>query len=452
VTRLVGMIVFFAALVAALVGLSYAFYVLAGLLAVGFAALGVPAQWGAAVANLLTLMLVVLMIPGSLLSVAERKWSALIQNRVGCNRIRVFGSALGGIPFLVADALKMLTKERFTPDLRSKFLFDLAPVLAFAPVFALFGIVPIGAPVPLGAIRDVGGALSQVPIALQVASPDAGLLYLFAIASLAVYGTSLAGWSSNNKLALLGSVRAASQMIGYEVSLGLSLVGTMLAYRTLRLEEMVAAQGAPVLGALPAWGILLQPVGFLVFFASAFAETKRAPFDLPEGESEIVGYFVEYSGMQFGLMFLSEFVEIVVLSGIVAAVFLGGGSALFWDGWLRAHLTPLWAASVGAGIFLAKMIALMWLQLTIRWLLPRFRYDQIQTLCWKILLPVSIANVFVTAVAVLLDPSLALLAGIGLACLVAIGAITVAASRAPGAAAGHGDADHGPAAHAAAGH
>src|SRR5512138_1543995 len=433
------MIVFLAGLFAALVGLSYAFYLFAGLLAVAFAGIGAPAEWGATIANLVTLMLVVLMIPGSLLSVAERKWSALIQNRMGCNRITVFGSSLGGIPFLVADALKMLTKERFTPDLRTKFLFDLAPVLAFAPVFALFAIVPVGAPVPLAAIVGAEGALGRTAISLQVASPDAGLLYLFAISSLAVYGTSLAGWSSNNKLALLGSVRAASQMIGYEVSLGLSLVGTMIAYQSLRLEDMTAAQGSFL-----SMGLLLQPVGFLVFFASAFAETKRAPFDLPEGESEIVGYFVEYSGMQFGLMFLSEFVEIVVLSGVITAVFLGGGNSLFFDGWLRTHLTPLWAASVGAGIFLAKMIALMWLQLTIRWLLPRFRYDQIQKLCWKILLPVSIANVFVTAVAVLLDPSLGLLALIGAAELVAIGAVTVAAGRgAPSSAhaaeQGHGD-------------
>ena len=212
-TRRIGMTVFLVAFLAALVGISYAFYLLAGVLALGFARLGAPAQWGATIANLVTLMLVVLMIPGSLLSVAERKWSALIQNRVGCNRIQVFGSSLGGIPFLVADALKMLTKERFTPDLRTKFLFDLAPVLAFSPIFALFAIVPVGEAIPLGRIfssapPDVAGAR----IGLQVASPDAGLLYLFAISSLAVYGTSLAGWASNNKLALLGSVRAASRL------------------------------------------------------------------------------------------------------------------------------------------------------------------------------------------------------------------------------------------------
>jgi len=449
VTRLVGMIVFFGALLAGLCGLAWAFYLFAGWLALVFARNGAPPEWGAAVANLLTLNVVVLMVPGSLLSVAERKWSALIQNRVGCNRIRFFGTSAGGMWFLLADALKMLTKERFTPGNRTKFLFDLAPVLAFAPIFALFAIVPVGAGIPLGKIVEAEGALGQVSVALQLANPDAGLLYLFAIASLSVYGTSLAGWSSNNKFALLGSVRAASQMISYEVSLGLSLVGTMIAFRTLRLEEMVAAQGQAVLGPVPALGILLQPIGFLVFFASAFAETKRAPFDLPEGESEIVGYFVEYSGMQFGLMFLSEFVEIVVLSGIVTAVFLGGSHPVLFEGWLKANLSPLWFASVGAGVFLAKMMVLMWLQLTIRWLLPRFRYDQIQKLCWKILLPVSIVNVFVTGAAVLLDPSLELLAWIGLASLVAIGAITAAAGRAPQP---HAGAAHADAAHAAAGH
>ncbi len=446
-TRLVGMIVVLAALLAGLVGLAWLFYLAAGALAVLFARMGVPAQFGAAIANLLTLMLVVVMISATLLTIAERKWSALIQNRIGCNRIRVFGSSLAGIPFFIADAVKMLTKERFQPALSTRFLFNLAPVLSFAPIFALFAIIPVGPEVPLRAVVGAEGALGQIGVALQVAAPDAGLLYLFAISSLAVYGTSLAGWASNNKLALLGGVRASSQMIGYEVSLGLSLVGTMIAYRTLRLEEMVVAQGQAVIGLVPALGILLQPVGFLVFFASAFAETKRAPFDLPEGESEIVGYFLEYSGMQFGLMMLAEFVEIVVLSAVITAVFLGGWHPILFEGWLRANLTPLAFAAVAGGAFLAKMIVVMWIQLTIRWLLPRFRYDQIQKVCWKILLPVSLVNVFVTGAAVLLDPSLRLLAWIGIGTLVAIGAITAAASRAP--AAGHAG-DHGT--HAVAGH
>jgi NADH-quinone oxidoreductase subunit H len=438
------MIIVLGALLVALVALAAGFYWVAGQLAVLAARLGAPPEFGAAIANVLTLMLVVMMISGSLLTVAERKWSALMQNRIGANRIRVFGSALGGIPFLVADAVKMLTKERFTPAMGTKFLFNLAPVLAFVPVFALFAVIPVGPPVPLRELASAEGALGQTGIALQVASLDAGLIYLFAIASLSVYGTSIAGWASNNKYALLGSVRAASQMISYEVSLGLALVGTMIAFRSLRLEEMVVAQGQAVIGPIPALGILIQPIGFFVFFASAFAETKRAPFDLPEGESEIVGYFVEYSGMQFGLLFLAEFVEIVVLSAITVAVFLGGWHPIFFEGWLRANLSPLAFAAVGAGAFLAKMIVLMWLQLTIRWLLPRFRYDQIQKLCWKILLPVALGNIFVTAAVLLIDPSMKLLAWVGVATFVVIAAVTAAASRAPEPDAGH--------AHAAAGH
>jgi NADH-quinone oxidoreductase subunit H len=438
------MIIVLGALLVALVALAAGFYWVAGQLAVLAARLGAPPEFGAAIANVLTLMLVVMMISGSLLTVAERKWSALMQNRIGANRIRVFGSALGGIPFLVADAVKMLTKERFTPAMGTKFLFNLAPVLAFVPVFALFAVIPVGPPVTLRELASAEGALGQTGIALQVASLDAGLIYLFAIASLSVYGTSIAGWASNNKYALLGSVRAASQMISYEVSLGLALVGTMIAFRSLRLEEMVAAQGQAVIGPIPALGVLIQPIGFFVFFASAFAETKRAPFDLPEGESEIVGYFVEYSGMQFGLLFLAEFVEIVVLSAITVAVFLGGWHPIFFEGWLRANLSPLAFAAVGAGAFLAKMIVLMWLQLTIRWLLPRFRYDQIQKLCWTILLPVALGNIFVTAAVLLIDPSMKLLAWVGVATFVVIGAVTAAASRAPEPDAGH--------AHAAAGH
>ena len=176
-------------------------------------------QVGITIGNVLTLMMVVLMISGSLLTVAERKWSALLQNRIGANRITVAGNPLGGIPYLLADALKMLTKEATGPDARTRLLFELAPVLSFAPVFCLFAIVPVGPPVNLAAFfGGVGGAGQAV--ALQVAQLDAGLLYLFAIASLSVYGTSLAGWASNNKLALLGGVRASSQMITYEVSHG----------------------------------------------------------------------------------------------------------------------------------------------------------------------------------------------------------------------------------------
>jgi len=449
VKRFVAMVAVLVGLCVVLVGLGAAGYwsirLFAGIFSgPGWSPLG--AFLGAAVSNILILMLALLMTAAALLTVAERKWSAMIQNRIGANRIKVFGNALGGVPYVLADALKMLTKERVEPTGRTKLLYQLAPILAFAPVFALFAVVPVGPPVSLSDIPLLPGvarapaALGQV--ALQVANPDAGLLYVFALASIAVYGTSLAGWASNNKMALLGGVRAASQMISYEVSLGLSLVGCMIAYRSLRLEEMVVAQGAGVLGPIPAWGILLQPVGFLVFFASAFAETKRAPFDLPEGESEIVGYFVEYSGMKFGLMFLAEFAEIVVLSGIVAAIFLGGWHFPFEES-LRPMLHPWLFGAVAAGAFLVKMILMMWLQLTIRWLLPRFRYDQIQKLCWKILLPTALANLFITAAVGLLDPSLHLMAWVGLATWVVIGLLTAAAGRAGAPAEGHAAAAHG---------
>jgi NADH-quinone oxidoreductase subunit H len=445
VTRFFGMIVLIAVVLAGLTGLCAAFYLAAGGLGFLFVrTFGVSASYGAAIANVVTLMLVVMMISASLLTVAERKWSAMMQNRVGANRIKVFGTALGGIPFLAADALKMLTKERIDPTGRTRILFELAPALAFAPVFALFAVIPMGPEIRISSIFGAAAGLTQT-VALQVAQPDVGLLYVFAIASLQVYGTALAGWASNNKLGLLGGVRASSQMISYEVSLGLSLVGTMIAYRTLRLDEMVVAQGAAVLGPVPALGILLQPLGFIIFFASAFAETKRAPFDLPEGESEIVGYFIEYSGMKFGLLFLAEFIEIVVLSAIVTAVFLGGWHPIVVNTeWLRQHVTPLWFGAICAASFLVKMIVMMWLQLTIRWLLPRFRFDQIQKLCWKILLPTALVNIFVTAAAMLLDPSKTLLAWIGVVTLVVIAVITTAVGRAP-------TAEH-EAAHAAAGH
>lgn len=421
--RLVGMSMVIAAVLVGLVVLAAAFYLAAAWLANLAAALGVPPSYGAALANIVTLMLVLVMVLGSLLTVAERKWSAAMQDRIGANRIKVFGSAVGGVPYLLADALKMLTKENAVPATRSRLLFELAPVLAFVPVFALFAVVPVGPQVTVLGRK----------VALAVFSPDAGILYVFALSSLAVYGTALAGWASNNKVGLLGGVRASSQMISYEVSLGLSLAGVFMTYRSLRLDEIVLAQGGGALGPIAAVGFLLQPLGFLTFFASAFAETKRAPFDLPEGESEIVGYFVEYSGMKFGMMFLAEFVEIVVLAGLVTALFFGGWHPVVipaetFRSWFES---PLLYGAVSAAIFIAKMVVLCWLQLAIRWLLPRFRYDQVQTLCWKILLPASLANIFITGAAVLLDPSLELLTWIGVAEIVLLVALTAAVGRTP---------------------
>lgn len=442
--RFIGMVLFAICVPLVLVLLSYGLYwAVAGAehLATGA---GLPATYGAAIANVLLLMAGVVMTTAAALTVGERKWSAMIQNRIGPNRIRVFGTSAGGIFFLIADALKMLTKENIEPTERSRVLYELAPMAAFAPSFVLFAVVPAGPAVDVA----IGHAVHRV--ALQVASIDAGLLFVFGAASLAVYGTALAGWSSNNKLALLGGVRASSQMISYEVSLGLSLVGSMMAYQSLRLEQMVQAQGQLLWGFLPALGFFLQPVGLLIFFASAFAETKRAPFDLPEGESEIVGYFVEYPGMKFGMMFLAEFIEVVVLAAITAAIFFGGWHPVLFEQTLKDAVGEgsVWWAAICAGAFLAKVLLLCWVQLVIRWTLPRFRFDQIQKLCWKMMLPVALGNVFLTGALILLDPSLELLAVVGIVELAAIVVLTMAVRKGEVPAAAHATAH----AHAATGH
>ena len=401
---------------------------------------------GQALAAIVTLQLFFVMILATLLTVAERKWSAAMQDRIGPNRARIWGLSrfsLGGIPHILADAVKMLTKEDFRPAQASQLLYHLGPILNFAPIFCLFAIVPMGPPVTF--LHRIGPHILPLTSTLQIANPDVGLLYVFGIASLAVFGVSLAGWASGNKLALLGGVRASSQMISYEVALGLGLVGMMMIGGSPRLDQLVESQNQGLFGTtwLPAWGIFLQPLGFLLFFTAAFAETKRTPFDLPEGESEIIGYFIEYSGMKFGMFMIAEFIEIVTLSGIVAAVFLGGyhlSPAL--DGWLRdAIVTPLvrlrfaipalqgpsialTMAVIGATVFAIKVIVLCWLQLAIRWTFPRFRYDQVQTLGWRILLPLGLVNVFATGLCLLLGEGLELVAALG-ALEIAIGVAMV---------------------------
>ncbi|MGO9065655.1 MAG: complex I subunit 1/NuoH family protein [Myxococcaceae bacterium] len=378
---------------------------------------------------LLIHVLLVVMVLATLLTVAERKWSAFTQDRIGPERARVGPAwmrkySFGGVPHVAADALKMIFKEDTRPKAADsdRVLFWLGPVLAFAPVFALAAVIPFGPTV----------LVNGYAISAQVADPNFGLLYVLAIASLAVYGTALAGWASNSKFALLGGVRAASQMVSYEVALGLSLVGMMVAFSTVQLPVLVgsAAKGTgqaqylwegSVGGldfGLPAWGIFLQPVGFLLFFAAAFAETKRAPFDVPEGESEIIGYFLEYSGMKFGTFMISEFIEVVVLSALIAAIFLGGwhfgfaGDVALAQGLGTSH--PVLYGALGSTVFALKVVFLCWFQLIVRWTFPRFRYDQIMTLGWKILLPLGLTNLFVSAALVLLDPSLHWLAVAGL--------------------------------------
>ncbi|MGZ6076391.1 MAG: complex I subunit 1/NuoH family protein [Myxococcaceae bacterium] len=396
--------------------------------ALAYALGAVLGDW-AWVSNLVILVLGFIMIIATFLTLAERKWSAMMQDRIGPNRATINlpglrGRPLGGVFHVATDALKMLFKEDFRPKNADPLLFNLGPILAFAPVLALFAVVPVGPQVTatlLGFSHRVG---------LQVSNPDFGLLWVFAIASLAVYGTSLAGWASNNKFALLGGVRASSQMISYEVALGLGLVGVMMCFASVRLPELIAGQtsflwggamdvgsGGPLAFGIPAWGIFLQPIGFVVFFTAAFAETKRAPFDVPEGESEIIGYFVEYSGMKFGLFMISEFAEVVILAAITTAIFFGGWHIGFaGDAWLTRALGAehgILLGAIYATIFWVKVLVLCYVQLAIRWTFPRFRYDQIQTLGWKILLPQALANIFISGALLLLDPSLRTLAIVG---------------------------------------
>jgi NADH-quinone oxidoreductase subunit H len=410
--------------------------------------------------KILALVMGFIMPLASLLTWLERKQSAMMQDRLGPNMAALgYGRIqlrLWGIPHFIADGIKMLFKEDFIPKHAHRALYSLAPLFAFAPAMVVFAIMPFGDAVCYDRLGEV---LSQADVnqcadgrggtALQIAHIDVGLLYYFAIASLATYGTALAGWSSYNKWAILGSLRASAQMISYEVAIGLTLVGALLVYGTLEPHAIVRAQMDSY------WGVILQPVALILFLTAGIAETKRAPFDLPEADSEIIGYFIEYSGMRFGLFFLAEFIEVIFMSAMVATLFLGGWSVPFMD----AHgFSAPWAAQLflgGAGTILCgigigawraskhgelfgvllvligslhlfgaswslftgwgtaiphiliiviglltwgiKVFVLCWVQLLIRWTLPRFRYDQLMSLGWKGLLPLSIANIVITA-------------------------------------------------------
>ena len=327
----------------------------------------------------------------------ERKQSAVMQDRVGANRayftlpwrwaapINFLLRKLGGLGLLhpLADVIKLLTKEDFTPSTGHRFLHLLAPWLSV--FFALI----VFAAIPFGDHLELFGRT----IPLQVAQLDAGLLYVLALASIGIYGVILAGMASGTNYSVLGGLRAASQMLAYEIALGVSLVGVILWYGTLDLQQIIRAQGGYFWGWIPAWGVVVQPLGCIIFLTAALAETKRIPFDLPEGEPEIIGYFVEYSGMKFGMFFLTDFVETTLVAALVTVLFFGG-----WQiPWLAPDaFAPNVMALLGVLAFTVKVSWFLWLFMAIRWTLPRFRYDQLMRLGWKGLFPVSLANIGVT--------------------------------------------------------
>lgn len=330
---------------------------------------------------------------------AERKQSAIMQDRVGPNRANVGNVTAFGLLHVMADGIKMIAKEDFIPEGAHRALHTLAPAAALFPALVVFAVIPFGDVLILGG--------REIP--LQVANLNVGIVYIFAVTSLAVYGTMLAGWASNNNYSLMGGLRASSQMISYEVSMGLSILGLLMIYQSAQLDVIVKAQGELLWGFLPKWGIFLQPVAFFLFVAAALAENKRTPFDLPEGESEIIGYFVEYSSMKFGMFFLAEFVEIIVVSGLVTTLFFGGwqipylaADGFHWPWGMTSPLPHLLVVLMQIGAFCLKVLFGCWLLLIVRWTLPRFRYDQVMSLGWKMMLPLALANLLVTAVIVLL--------------------------------------------------
>jgi len=331
----------------------------------------------------------------------ERKVSAVIQDRIGANRASIFGvSAMGIINTLVADPIKFLLKEDITPANVDHLLHAMAPVLSLVPALLAFAVIPFG---------DVLVVGDRV-INLQPASLNVGLLYVLAMASLSVYGVVLAGWASNNRWSLLGGIRGSAQMISYEIAMGLALIGVVLVYNTLDLQEMARAQGHLLWGWLPAWGVVYQPVAFVIFMTAGVAESKRIPFDLPESESELVaGYFTEYSGSKHLMFMMSDFVEVVLVSALVTVLFFGAWQVpwLFRDGF---HLPggsfvavpSLLVTILQLTAFGLKLVFFTWLQIVIRWTLPRFRYDQLMRLGWQGLLPLALLNVVVSALVVLL--------------------------------------------------
>lgn len=346
----------------------------------------------------------------------ERKQSAVMSDRIGANRayLRLPFTQIRlvwmGLFHGLADGAKMLLKENFTPRTYDRFCYNLAPWLVAVPVLLVFAVVPFGATIVPGQLFGGDGALASFfgdrSYAMRIAGVDGGILVVLAISGFGILGTMLAGWSSNNKFSMLGASRAASQMISYEIAMGMAVIAMVLTYGTLDLDEMVQWQSRSLLGPIPAWGIVVQPLAFVLFLVAAIAENKRVPFDLPECESELVsGYFTEYTSMKMGLFLLSEFIEIVVISALVVTLFLGGytlpgftadGISLFGLATLPVPQGVMVLLSVL--VFSAKVFVVGCFQIQIRWTLPRFRFDQLMTLGWKFLVPFAGVNLLISAV------------------------------------------------------
>jgi len=314
----------------------------------------------------------------AVLVLMERKVAAFIQQRLGPYRVGPWGTLQP-----LADIIKLMMKEELRPRTADTFLFYLAPILCATAAFGAFAVVPFGADTTLFGLLDE-------PVKLMAADVNVALLVVFAITSMGVYGIVLAGWASNSKYSLLGGLRSSAQMISYELSYGLSLAAVIMLAGSLSLREVVDAQSGYWFGFIPRWYVFLQPVAFFIFMTAGVAETNRAPFDFPEAEQELVaGYHTEYSSMTFALFFMAEYINMVTVSAVAVNLFLGGWHGPFLPDWL------------GWVWFLAKVFALLFFYIWMRWTLPRYRYDQLMEFGWKWLLPAAVINLLVTAFVVI---------------------------------------------------
>ena len=316
---------------------------------------------------------------------AERKVAAFMQDRRGPNRAGPFG-----ILQPLADGLKLFMKEEIIPNSSNKLLFIAGPGLAMLTAMMTSAVIPWG-----GTIELAGRTVS-----LQIADINIGILYIFAVVSLGVYGIMIGGWASNNKFSLLASIRGASQMISYELAMGLALIALLMMTGSLRLSVIVQQQQQGAWGGFFGWNIFNQPLGFLIFIVCAFAECNRTPFDLPEAENELnFGYHQEYSSMKLGFYLFAEYINMFISSAVMATLYFGGYDIPFVD---EANLAPNLAAILGVVALLAKIAFFIFVFMWVRWTIPRFRYDQLMRLGWKALIPLALFNMLVTAVIILL--------------------------------------------------
>ena len=337
----------------------------------------------------------IIMIGVALLTLLERKVSAWMQNRRGPNRV-----GWAGLLQPAADGVKNILKEETYPAEANQALFLVAPALSFIPALLLSGVIPFAAPLPLDfdfTLPLLGRFAWHGPMPMVVADVPVGFLFVLAISSLGVYGIALAGWASNSKYALLGGLRAAAQMISYEVAMGMSLIPVLLMSGNVSLAEIVSRQqtGGPI-----TWYVVPLFLSFFIFLVSGFAETNRLPFDLPEAESELIaGYHTEYSAMKFSFFFIAEYANVVTVCAMVTTLFFGGWDIPFTDWDRSGGLLPTLATWL---VFFLKVLFWVFVVMWIRWTLPRFRYDQLMALGWKVMLPLALTYIMVVAVALYL--------------------------------------------------